>query len=101
MITTDSKKTITMMELRSKPGTVLDNVFYRNDNFVVEKAGEPRAVIVSISDYEQLKKARVEARRRFMERTQEAQETFQALSQEEKQQLADEATTPAQLPQPR
>ena len=60
-ITTD-KNTVSMMELRNQPGTVLDRVFYRNESFVVEKAGEPRAAIIPVRAYNDWQRHKQEAK---------------------------------------
>jgi len=42
-------KTLTMMELRSSPGEVLDRVARDGDVFVVERNGQPKACLVPVS----------------------------------------------------
>ena len=44
--------TITAMDLRKEPGSFLDRVDYRNEHFLVKRAGKPKAVIISVSEYE-------------------------------------------------
>jgi len=42
-------KTLTMMDLRSSPGEVLDRVARDGDVFVVERNGQPKACLVPVS----------------------------------------------------
>src|ERR1700682_1711184 len=42
-------KTLTMMELRSSPGEVLDRVARDGEVFVVERNGQPKACLVPVS----------------------------------------------------
>jgi prevent-host-death family protein len=42
-------KTLTMMELRSTPGEILDRVARDGDVFVVERNGQPKACLVPVS----------------------------------------------------
>jgi prevent-host-death family protein len=42
-------KTLSMMELRSTPGEVLDRVARHGDVFVVERNGQPKACLVPVS----------------------------------------------------
>lgn len=81
------------MELRNQPGTVLDRVFYRNESFVVEKAGEPRAAIVPVREYERMQKRRREARERVFAMMDEMRKRVASSgkSAEEVQQIIDEA----------
>jgi prevent-host-death family protein len=42
-------KTLTMMELRSSPGEVLDRVARDGEVFVIERSGQPKACLVPVS----------------------------------------------------
>ena len=46
------EKTIGAYEARRRFGQLIEEAFYRRDHFIVERAGRPMAVIVSINDYE-------------------------------------------------
>lgn len=46
------EKTIGAYESRRRFGQLIEEAFYRRDHFIVERAGRPMAVIVSIDDYE-------------------------------------------------
>lgn len=41
---------------RKNLGQLLEEAYYRGDNIIIERAGKPMAVIVSINDFEILKK---------------------------------------------
>ena len=55
-------RTITALEVRAKFGQVLDEAA-AGQRFIVERAGQPVAAIVSVGDLEQLDPARERARR--------------------------------------
>ncbi len=59
--------TIPMMKFRSEPGSVFDRVFYRKEVIIIEKSGEPRAVIVPVREYEEMKRRKDAAKARFFE----------------------------------
>jgi prevent-host-death family protein len=63
--------TITAMDLRREPGKWLDMVDYRNQSFVIQRAGKPKAAIIPIREYEQVQRVKCEARERFWTMTQE------------------------------
>lgn len=44
-----STVSVSAMELRSNPGSILDRVFYRNESIVVKRAGKPKAALVPLS----------------------------------------------------
>ena len=56
---------IPMMKLRTQPGSVLDRVFYRGERFIIEKAGEPRAAIVPVREYEEMLRRKAAAKEQF------------------------------------
>jgi prevent-host-death family protein len=67
---------ITAMDLRREPGKWLDMVDYRNQSFVIQRAGKPKAVIIPFREYEQVRRVRREARERFWAMAQELRAAF-------------------------
>lgn len=53
------------MKFRSEPGSVFDRVFYRKETIIIEKSGEPRAVIVPVREYEEMERRKKLAREQF------------------------------------
>lgn len=49
---------ISAMELRSNPGSLLDRVDYLKESFIIERAGKPKAVLVPLSLYRVVEEAR-------------------------------------------
>ncbi|MBZ0097701.1 MAG: type II toxin-antitoxin system Phd/YefM family antitoxin [Taibaiella sp.] len=86
-----NQNTIDMMDLRSQPGTVIDNVFYRNTSFVIKRSGKARAVIVPLREYEDMQRRRKEAKERFFAMTEELQARFAKEDPKKVQQMIDEA----------
>jgi prevent-host-death family protein len=54
--------TISAMDLRREPRRVLDQVYYQGRRFIVERAGEPKAVLVPLREFEQMERGKREAR---------------------------------------
>jgi prevent-host-death family protein len=52
MRTIDVIKTITAMKARKNLGAVLEEVYYKGDQYVIERAGRPMAAIVPIAQLE-------------------------------------------------
>ena len=52
------EKTISALDARRKLGQVLEEVFYQGNQFIVERAGKPMAVVVPVSQYRQWKERR-------------------------------------------
>jgi prevent-host-death family protein len=52
------KRRLSAVEARKKLGEVLDGVYYRGDEVVIERAGKPLAVVVPVKLYEQQQKQR-------------------------------------------
>lgn len=51
-------KTINALKARRNLGQLLEEVFYRGDQFMIERAGKPMAVVISPSEYEAYKRQR-------------------------------------------
>ncbi len=51
-------KTVTAIKARQNLGQVLNEAYYRGDEFVIERAGKPIAAIVSIEEFEQWARSR-------------------------------------------
>lgn len=83
--------TINAMNLRREFGTLLDRADYRNESFVIERAGKPKAVLVPYSEFEQLQRIRREAREQFFATVDEMREAFSDLSEQEINALVEEA----------
>jgi prevent-host-death family protein len=75
------------MELRTKTGQILDQAFYRGDEFIVARKGLPLAAIIPYTEYEKWRRFR----EMFFARLEALQEKFADLSEEEIGQLVQEA----------
>jgi len=51
-------KTINALKARRNLGQLLEEVFYKGDQIVIERAGKPMAVVISPSEYEAYKRQR-------------------------------------------
>ena len=51
---------ISAMDLRREPGKYLDHVDYKNESFIIERAGKPKAAMIPISIYKQIQRDRLE-----------------------------------------
>lgn len=47
-------KTTTAIKARQNLGQLLEEAFYRGDEFVIERAGKPMAVLIPIQEFERL-----------------------------------------------
>jgi len=45
------EKTISALDARRKLGQLLEEVFYQGNQFIIERAGRPMAVVVPLSQY--------------------------------------------------
>jgi prevent-host-death family protein len=52
------RKTVNAMRARAKLGQILEEVYYRGDQYVIERAGKPMAAVVPVEQYEQWRKER-------------------------------------------
>lgn len=68
-----AEMTVSAVEARRKFGKVLDSVVAEGDSVIVERHGEPVAVVVPVAAYQQWQQ-REEARKRFFDRMRESAE---------------------------
>jgi prevent-host-death family protein len=85
-----AETTISAFDARRKFGKVLDSVAAGGDSVIVERHGEPVAVVVSVPAYRQWQQQREEARSRFFERARQSAERAN-LDPEEAEALVAEA----------
>ena len=52
------RKTVSAVRARGKLGQMLEEVYYRGDSYVIERAGKPMAVVVPVEQYEQWRQER-------------------------------------------
>lgn len=52
------EKTVTALDARKKLGQLLEEVYYQGNQFIVERAGKPMAVVVPVEQYRQWKERR-------------------------------------------
>jgi prevent-host-death family protein len=52
------KRRLSAVEARKKFGEILEGVYYRGDEVVIERAGKPMAVVIPISRYEAIERSR-------------------------------------------
>ena len=60
-------KTINALKARRNLGQLLEEVFYKGDQFVIQRAGKPMAVVISPEEYEAYRKQRLQDMRIFDE----------------------------------
>ena len=60
-------KTINALKARRNLGQLLEEVFYNDDQVIIERAGKPMAVVISPSEFEIYKKQRQNDMRIFDE----------------------------------
>jgi prevent-host-death family protein len=56
------QKTVSAMKARQNLGQIMNEVSLRGDDFIIERAGKPVAVLVSMEKYQIMEKSRQEAR---------------------------------------
>jgi prevent-host-death family protein len=61
------KRKVSAMEARKRLGELLEGVYYRGDEVVIERAGKPMAVVIPSARYEAVQRNEAEAKKRFME----------------------------------
>ncbi len=52
------KRTVSALEARRKLGEILESVYYRGDEVVIERAGKVMAVVVPADRYEAIERSR-------------------------------------------
>ena len=52
------RKTVSAVRARGKLGQMLEEVYYRGDQYVIERAGKPMAAVVPVEQYEQWRRER-------------------------------------------
>ena len=83
---------ISAMDLRSNPGTILDRVDYKQESFVIERAGKPKAVIVPISQYSEMQRIRQDAKKELFDMVNAVQKRASKHDPKKIQAAIDEAT---------
>lgn len=63
------KRTVTALDARRRLGELLESVYLRGDEVVIERAGKPMAVVIPAGRYESLERDR-ERLWKFVERAQ-------------------------------
>lgn len=61
------QKTINALKARQNLGQLLEEVFYKGDQFIIQRAGKSMAVVISPSEYEMYLKQRAEDMKAFDE----------------------------------
>jgi prevent-host-death family protein len=64
------QRTVSAQVARQRLGELLEGVFYRGDEVVIERAGKPMGVVIPMAQYEQIEAAR----RRFWQKVEEIRE---------------------------
>lgn len=49
---TDMRKTVSALKARKNLGELLEEVYYRGDQYIIERAGKPMAAVVPLSQLE-------------------------------------------------
>src|SRR5438094_9895359 len=62
------KRRLSAVEARKKLGEILEGVYYRGDEVIIERAGKPMAVVVPVKVYEDQQRKREANWDRIMER---------------------------------
>jgi len=52
------RKTVNAMRARGNLGQILEGVYYRGDQYIIERSGKPMAAVVPVEQYEQWRKER-------------------------------------------
>lgn len=68
------KRTVSAVQARQRLGEILESVYYRGDEVVIERAGKTMAVVIPAGRYEAMQQARQRAWDRAWELVERAQE---------------------------
>ena len=52
------RKTVSAMRARGRLGEILEEVYYRGDQYVIERSGKAMAAVVPVEQYEQWRRER-------------------------------------------
>jgi prevent-host-death family protein len=52
------KRKVSAVEARKRLGEILESVYYRGDEVVIERAGKPMAVVIPAARYESMERSR-------------------------------------------
>jgi prevent-host-death family protein len=52
------RKTVNAVRARGKLGEILEEVYYRGDQYIIERSGKAMAAVVPVEQYEQWRKER-------------------------------------------
>ena len=80
------KRRLSAVEARKRLGEVLEGVFYRGDEVVIERAGKPIAVVIPAHLYENIERSR----KRFWDMIDEVHERNKDVPFEEIEALVDQ-----------
>ncbi len=47
-------KTVSALKVRQNLGQLINEIYYRGDEFIIKRAGKPMAALVTIEDYQKL-----------------------------------------------
>jgi prevent-host-death family protein len=85
------KRKISAGEARTRLGELLEAVYYRGDEVVIERAGKPMAVVIPAARYEAMERRRKEAGERMWAMIQEVHERNKDVPPEEIEREIEEA----------
>lgn len=47
-------RTVSALKVRQNLGQLINEIYYRGDEFIIKRAGKPMAALVTVEDYEKL-----------------------------------------------
>jgi prevent-host-death family protein len=54
------RRSVSALKARGNLGQILEGVYYRGDEYIIERAGRPMAAVVPVEQYEQWRREREE-----------------------------------------